>query len=87
MLLDRVLPANQDSYFQAIGFMVETGQPAPALVIWQQSLSPGKPIDVRRSFPLLELLIQSGRGEERAEYGEKRLVQRGFLMTSRPIIR
>src|SRR5246127_4218714 len=35
LLLNQVLPANQDAYFQAIDFMQENRQPSAALVIWQ----------------------------------------------------
>jgi tetratricopeptide (TPR) repeat protein len=34
VLLNQVLPATQDAYFQAIDFMAANGQPAAALVIW-----------------------------------------------------
>ncbi|MGA8144866.1 MAG: tetratricopeptide repeat protein [Candidatus Acidiferrales bacterium] len=64
LLLDRVLPANVDAYFQAIDFMASSREAAPALVIWQRILSLGKPIALPRSFPLLELLIQSDRAED-----------------------
>ncbi|MGH9744577.1 MAG: tetratricopeptide repeat protein [Candidatus Acidiferrales bacterium] len=60
LLLDRVLPADENAYFQAIDFMASRREPAPALAIWQRILSLGKPIALPRSFPLLELLIQSG---------------------------
>ncbi len=64
LLLNQVLPANQDAYFQAIDFMQENRQPAAALVIWQRLLSLGKPFELRRSFPFLALLIQSDRAED-----------------------
>ena len=50
LLLNQVLPANQDAYFQAIDFMQENRQPAAALAIWQRLLSLGKPFELRRSF-------------------------------------
>ena len=64
VLLNQVLPPNQDAYFQAIDFMVENRQPAAALLIWQRLLTLEKPKDVRRSFPLLWLLIHSDLAED-----------------------
>src|ERR1700740_3373293 len=43
ILLNQVLPADEDAYFQAIDFMAANGQPAPGVVIWQRLLSLGKP--------------------------------------------
>ena len=54
VLLNQVLPATQDAYFQAIDFMAANGQPAGALVIWERLLTLGKSVGLRRSFPLLE---------------------------------
>ena len=64
VLLNRVLPATQDAYFQAIDFMAANSQTAGALVIWERLLTLGKPVELRRSFPLLEFLIQSDRAED-----------------------
>jgi hypothetical protein len=49
VLLNQVLPATQDAYFQAIDFMAANGQPADALVIWERLLTLGKP-DARFLF-------------------------------------
>ena len=64
VLLNQVLPATQDAYFQAIDFMAASGQPAAALAIWQRLLSLGKPVELRRSIPFIEFLIQSDRAED-----------------------
>ena len=76
--LNQVLPANQDAYFQAIDFMQDNRQPAAALVIWQQLLSLGKPFELRRSFPLLELLIQSDRAEGASRVWREALTAAGL---------
>src|SRR5215469_11047403 len=49
VLLKQVLPAKQAAYFQAIDFMAANGQPAAALVIWQQLLTLGQPVELQRS--------------------------------------
>ncbi len=64
VLLDRVLPASADAYFQAIDFMAASGQSAPALVIWQRVLSLGKPVPLPRAFPLIEMLIHADDAED-----------------------
>jgi tetratricopeptide (TPR) repeat protein len=78
VLLNQVLPPNEDAYFRAIDFMLASKQPAPALVIWQRLLSLGKPIELRRSFPLLELLIQSDRSEDASRVWREALAAAGL---------
>jgi hypothetical protein len=78
VLLNQVLPPNQDVYFQAIDAMQASGQFAPALIIWHRLLSLGKPIELRRSFPLLELLIQSGRSEDAIRVWREALAAAGL---------
>ena len=78
VLLNQVLPPNQDAYFKAIDFMVENRQPAAALLIWQRLLSLGKPIELRRSFPLLWLLIQSDLGADASRVWREALAAVGL---------
>ena len=62
MLLNQVLPATQDAYFQAIDFMATNGQTAGALVIWERLLALSKPVELRRSFPFSVLDSKRLRG-------------------------
>jgi tetratricopeptide (TPR) repeat protein len=78
VLLNQVLPATQDAYFQAIDFMAANGQPAGALVIWERLLALGKPVELRRSFPLLEFLIQSDRAEDASRVWREALAAAGL---------
>jgi len=78
LLLDRVLPASEDAYFQAIDFLDSVNQPAPALVVWQRILSLGKPVDLRRSFPLLDVLIKSDRSEDASRVWREALAAAGL---------
>jgi hypothetical protein len=78
VLLNQVLPATQDAYFQAIDFMVASVQPAGALVIWERLLTLGKPVELRRSFPLLEFLIQSDRAEDARRVWREALIAAGL---------
>jgi hypothetical protein len=78
VLLNQLLPATQDAYFQAIDFMAANGQPAGALVIWERLLTLGKPVELRRSFPLLEFLIQSDRAEDASRVWREALAAAGL---------
>ena len=79
VLLNQVLPATQDAYFQAIDFMAANGQPAGALVIWERLLTLGKPIELRSDqFPLLEFLIQSDRAEDASRVWREALAAAGL---------
>ena len=78
VLLNQVLPPDQDAYFQAIDFMQENRQPAAALLIWQRLLSLGQPIELRRSFPLLWLLIESDLGADASRVWREALAAAGL---------
>ena len=78
LLLNQVLPPNQDVYFQAIDFMQANSQPAGALLIWQRLLSLGKPIELWRSFPLFWLLIQGDLGTDASRVWREGLAAAGL---------
>jgi len=78
VLLNQVLPATQDAYFQAIDFMAASGQPTAALAIWQRLLSLGKPVELRRSIPFIEFLIESDRGEDTSRVWREALAAAGL---------
>jgi tetratricopeptide (TPR) repeat protein len=78
VLLNQVLPPDQDAYFQAIDFMVENRQPTAALLIWQRLLSLGKPVELRRSFPILWLLIESDLGADASRVWREALAAAGL---------
>jgi hypothetical protein len=77
VLLNQVLPATQDAYFQAIDFMAANGQPAAALQIWERLLTLGKPVGLKRSVPLLEFLIESDRAEDTSRVWREALAAAG----------
>jgi len=77
VLLNQVLPATQDAYFQAIDFMAASGQPTAALAIWQRLLSIGKPVELRRSIPFIEFLIESDRAEDTSRVWREALAAAG----------
>ena len=78
VLLNQVLPPDQDVYFQAIDFMQDKDQPVAALLIWQRLLTLGNPKDVRRSFPLLWLLIHSDLAEDASRVWREALAAAGL---------
>jgi hypothetical protein len=78
VLLNQVLPATQDAYFQAIDFMAASGQPTAALAIWQRLLSIGKSVELRRSIPFIEFLIESDRAEDTSRVWREALAAAGL---------
>jgi len=63
LILDDVLPASETAYFQALDFYVGIRQAEAALSAWERivALSGQKPIDLKKSFPLLDELIAQDR--------------------------
>jgi hypothetical protein len=78
VLLNQLLPATQDAYFQAIDFMAASGQPTAALAIWQRLLSLGKPVELRRSIPFIEFLIERDRAEDTSRVWREALAAAGL---------
>jgi len=64
LLLDRVLPANVDAYFQALNFFSESRQAEAGLAVWQRLIGLGKSFPVARTFPFLDELILDDRAED-----------------------
>jgi tetratricopeptide (TPR) repeat protein len=64
LLLDRVLPADADAYFQALDFFASNHQADAGLAVWQRLLALGKSFPVARSFPFLDELIADNRGSD-----------------------
>ena len=58
ILLDQVLPANADAYFQALNFFASIRQPDPALIVWRRFIALGKPFGLQRAFPFFDELIR-----------------------------
>ena len=63
-LIDQVLPARPDAYFQALDFFESTRDPDSGLVVWGELLSLGKPFPLSRSFAFLDELIGADRAED-----------------------
>jgi tetratricopeptide (TPR) repeat protein len=63
-LLDQVLPANADAYFQALDFFSSIRQTDAALAVWQRLVALGKPIALPQTFPFFKELIRADRGDD-----------------------
>ena len=64
ILLDQVLPADADAYFQALDFFASIRKPDPALVVWGRLIALGKPIVLQRTFPFFDELILDDRSSD-----------------------
>ena len=78
MLLNQVLPADQDAYFQALDFFASAQQAEPGLVVWQRLMSLGISIALPRSFPFLEELIRQDRSTDATRVWRDALRAAGF---------
>lgn len=78
LLLDEVLPANADAYFQALDFFAANHQPGAGLAVWQRLLALGKPFALQRSFSFLDDLIHEDRAEDARRVWREALAAAGL---------
>ncbi|MGC1976655.1 MAG: hypothetical protein WA671_08070 [Candidatus Sulfotelmatobacter sp.] len=64
ILLDKVLPADADAYFQALNFFASIRQPDAALIVWRDLVALGKPLALQRTFLFFDALIQEDRSSD-----------------------
>jgi tetratricopeptide (TPR) repeat protein len=58
VLLDRVLPQDAEAYTRALDYFSSIHATAPSLAVWRRLTSLGQPLELSKSFPLIEALIQ-----------------------------
>lgn len=78
LLLDRVLPANVDAYFQALDFLASNHKADAGLAVWQRLLTLGKTFPVTRSFPFLDELIADNRSDDARRVWREALAAAGL---------
>jgi tetratricopeptide (TPR) repeat protein len=78
VLLDSVLPANMDAYFQALDFFAANHQAGAGLVVWQRLLALGKSFPLPRSFSFLDDLIHEDRTEDARRVWREALTAAGL---------
>ena len=78
LLLDEVLPANVDAYFQALDFFAANHQGGAGLAVWQRLLALEKSFPLQRSFPFLDELIHEDRAEDVRRVWEEALAAAGL---------
>jgi tetratricopeptide (TPR) repeat protein len=78
LLLDEVLPANVDAYFQALDFFAANHQASAGLVVWRRLLAQGKSFTLQRSFPFLDDLILEDRAEDARRIWREALAAAGL---------
>jgi tetratricopeptide (TPR) repeat protein len=64
ILLDQVLPASPDAYFQALNFFASIRKPDAALVVWRRLIALGKPFALRQTFSFLAELVLDDRSDD-----------------------
>jgi tetratricopeptide (TPR) repeat protein len=78
LLLDEVLPANVNAYFQALDFFAANHQASAGLAVWQRLLALGKSFTLQRSFPFLDDLILEDRAEDARRVWREALAAAGL---------
>ncbi|MGC2330312.1 MAG: carbohydrate binding domain-containing protein [Candidatus Acidiferrales bacterium] len=66
-LLDKVLPAKSDDYFQAIDFFLSQNLPLPAVTVWDRQRALALPVKMPEALPLVDALIDQDRMIEAQE--------------------
>jgi tetratricopeptide (TPR) repeat protein len=59
VLLDDILPADADAYEHALDYFSSIHQTAPSLAVWDKLIGLGQPLQLSKSFPLIDALIQT----------------------------
>jgi Tetratricopeptide repeat len=77
-LLDQVLPADQNSYFQALDFFASIRDTSPGLAVWQRLVEMKKPFPLPRSFPFLDELISEDRADDARRVWREALAAAGM---------
>jgi tetratricopeptide (TPR) repeat protein len=76
-LLNLVLPADQNAYFQALDFFASAQQAEAGLTVWQRLISLGKPFVLSRTFPFLDELIREDRAADAIRVWREALIAAG----------
>jgi tetratricopeptide (TPR) repeat protein len=63
-ILQLALPAEPDAYWGAIDFLTEAREPDPAMVVWKRLMTFHTRFELRKSFPLEEMLIETGHAQD-----------------------
>jgi hypothetical protein len=63
-ILGSVLPDAPDENWGAIEFFVRAGEPLPAMAVWRRLAPHLGSVPLARSFPLIDMLIATGHGQD-----------------------
>jgi tetratricopeptide (TPR) repeat protein len=63
-ILQLALPAKLDAYWGAIDFLTEAREPDAAMVVWKRLTALNDRFELRKSFPLEEMLIETGHAQD-----------------------
>jgi hypothetical protein len=80
-LLNDVLPADADAYFQALDFFASSQQTEPALEVWNRLRLLQRPFALTRSFSFIDSLISADRSEDVSRVWREALMASGTRFT------
>ncbi len=64
VLLNQVLPATDDADWGAIGYLTDAQEPTAAFAVWNHLAARKPNIDIKKTFPFIEMLIAQGRYDD-----------------------
>jgi len=78
LLLDRVLPANVDAYFEALDFFAANHEVDAGIEVWKRLVGLGKSFALSRTFPFFEDLIFEERSADAKRIWREALAAAGL---------
>jgi hypothetical protein len=76
-MLDQVLPAETNAYFQALDFFQSIHDPDSGLAVWHRIIALKKPFPLERTFPFIDELIAENRSDDAQQVWHEALVSAG----------
>jgi tetratricopeptide (TPR) repeat protein len=81
-ILNTVLPDKPDQNWGATQFFVEAREPAAAMAVWRRVVSGRISFPLARTFPLLDMLIQTGHADDAQTVWKQALLAAGLASNS-----
>jgi tetratricopeptide (TPR) repeat protein len=84
VLLDQVLPKTAEADWEALSFLVEAQEGAAALGVWNHLIGLKPPIDWKKLFPFLDMLVKEDRFDEAGSVWREAMAAAGTSLPASP---
>ena len=81
-ILNTVIPADSDAYWGALEFLIGAREPDAAMEVWKRLVSMHPDFELSQSFPLFEMLIETGRVDNAATVWNQAIALAGIKPVS-----